>query len=110
MVHGIIKWFINSVYYQLSPSCSESTVEHKTEKKQSRIKFLGKLSRSPEWRVECIMIRWNINTIAGDESSITGPVTLKSYYTIAEFSEPKSGWSFPEGAVVQVIQKDPGGQ
>ncbi len=56
------------------------------------------------------MIRWNINTIAGDESSITGPVTLKSYYTIAEFSEPKSGWSFPEGAVVQVIQKDPGGQ
>lgn len=41
---------------------------------------------------------------------ITGPLSLKSYYTVADFTDKKTKFSFKEGATVQVIQKDPGGE
>lgn len=41
---------------------------------------------------------------------ITGPISLKSYYTVADFSDKKTKFSFKEGATVQVIQKDPSGE
>ncbi len=47
--------------------------------------------------------------IAAEDSKITGPVSFKSYYAVATFSDPKSKFSFAEGAVVQVITKDPSG-
>lgn len=45
-----------------------------------------------------------------DDSLITGPVSLKSYTTVADFMDKKTKFSFKEGTTVQVIQKDPGGE
>ena len=45
-----------------------------------------------------------------DDSLITGPLALKSYYTVADFSDKKTKFNFKEGATVQVIQKDPSGE
>lgn len=51
-----------------------------------------------------------ILTYIADDSLITGPLSLKSYYTVADFSDKKTKFSFKEGCTVQVIQKDPGGK
>ena len=45
-----------------------------------------------------------------DDSTISGPMKLRSYYAVAEYSDAKSKFSFPEGAVVQVLQKDASGR
>lgn len=46
---------------------------------------------------------------AADDSEISGPIRFKSYYAVATFSDSKSKFSFAEGALVQVISKDPTG-
>ncbi|CAI8044018.1 Neutrophil cytosol factor 1, partial [Geodia barretti] len=43
------------------------------------------------------------------DSSITGPMRLRSYYAVACYSDSKTKFSFAEGAVLQVLQKDPSG-
>lgn len=45
-----------------------------------------------------------------DDSSITGPMRLKSYYAVAAYNDSKAKFSFAEGAVVQVLQKDASGE
>lgn len=45
-----------------------------------------------------------------DDSLISGPVSLKSYYTVADYMDKKTKFSFKEGSTVQVIQKDPSGK
>ena len=45
-----------------------------------------------------------------DDSLITGPVALKSYYAVTDFDDKKTKFSFKEGTTVQVLQKDPGGK
>lgn len=47
--------------------------------------------------------------IVADSSTITGPMSLKSYYAVASYKDKKKGFSFNEGDVVQVLQKDPSG-
>ena len=37
-------------------------------------------------------------------------MSLKSYYAVASYKDKKGGFSFNEGDVIQVIQKDPSGQ
>ena len=44
-----------------------------------------------------------------DDSLISGPLALKSYYTVADYMDKKTKFSFKEGATVQVIQKDASG-
>ena len=44
------------------------------------------------------------------DSSITGPMRLRSYYAVACYSDSKTKFSFAEGAVLQVLQKDPSGE
>lgn len=48
--------------------------------------------------------------LIADDSLITGPLSLKSYSTVADFMDKKTKFSFKEGATVQVIQKDPSGE
>jgi len=48
--------------------------------------------------------------VVADDSLITGPLSLKSYTTVADFMDKKTKFSFKEGTTVQVIQKDPGGK
>ena len=45
-----------------------------------------------------------------DDSLISGPLSLKSYTTVADFTDKKTKFSFKEGTTVQLIQKDPGGE
>ena len=45
-----------------------------------------------------------------DDSVISGPMRLKSYYAVATYSDSKSKFSFSEGAVIQVMQKDASGK
>lgn len=58
-------------------------------------------------------MQWNCNIIVcyiiADDSLISGPLSLKSYYTVADYSDKKTKFSFKAGATVQVIQKDPSG-
>ena len=44
-----------------------------------------------------------------DDSTITGPMALKSYYAVSSYKDKKGAFSFNEGDVIQVIQKDPSG-
>lgn len=46
---------------------------------------------------------------AAETSTITGPMTLKSYYAVSSYKDKKSLFSFNEGDVVQLMQKDPSG-
>lgn len=48
--------------------------------------------------------------IIADDSLISGPLSLKSYYTVADYMDKKTKFSFKEGATVQVIQKDSTGK
>ena len=67
-------------------------------------------------QTECFMITI-IHTVSfvsepsslTDDSTITGPIRLKSYYTIATYSDPKTEFRLSEGAVVSVLQKDASG-
>ena len=63
----------------------------------------------PSHPILCIMKCRSLPTAAAD-SSITGPMSLKSYYAVATYNDPKTKFSFAEGAVVQVLQKDPTGE
>ena len=45
-----------------------------------------------------------------DDSLISGPLALKSYYAVADFMDKKTKFSMKEGMTVQVMQKDPGGK
>lgn len=49
------------------------------------------------------------HTCAAETSTITGPMTLKSYYAVSSYKDKKSLFSFNEGDVVQLMQKDPSG-
>ena len=49
-------------------------------------------------------------THTADDSQITGPISLKSYTTIADFTDKKTKFSFKEGTTVQVLQKDSAGE
>ena len=53
---------------------------------------------------------FSLHAQIGDQSLITGPVSLKSYCTIADFMDKKTKFSFKKGSTVQVIQKDPNGR
>ena len=43
------------------------------------------------------------------DSSISGPVRLRSYYVVADYKDTSNKFSIPEGTVVQVVQKDASG-
>ena len=56
-------------------------------------------------------IAFQYHTTPSDEdSTISGPVSLRSYLSVANYSDKKTKFSFPEGAIVQVMKKDPGGK
>lgn len=48
--------------------------------------------------------------LIADDSLISGPLSLKSYTTVADFTDKKTKFSFKESTTVQVIQKDPSGR
>ena len=48
-------------------------------------------------------------TLSADDSKITGPMSLRSYYAVTPYTDPKTKFSFAEGAVIQVLQKDTSG-
>lgn len=54
--------------------------------------------------VKCTLV------FAADDSLISGPLSLKSYLTVADFMDKKTKFSFKEGATVQVMQKDKSGE
>lgn len=45
-----------------------------------------------------------------DDSKITGPMRLRSYYAVAAYNDSKTKFSFAEGAVIQVLKKDASGE
>jgi hypothetical protein len=54
--------------------------------------------------------RKNAPVVVTDDSKITGPMRLRSYYAVADYKDAKTRFSFSEGAVVQVLQKDSSGK
>ena len=51
-----------------------------------------------------------ICTVTGENSIITGPMKLRSYYAVASYSDQKSKFSFSEGTLLQLLQKDSSGK
>ena len=57
------------------------------------------------------VLEWDcICTMTGEGSTITGPMKLRSYYAVASYSDQKSKFSFSEGALLQLLQKDSSGK
>ena len=57
------------------------------------------------------VLEWDcICTMTGEDSTITGPMKLRSYYAVASYSDQKSKFSFSEGALLQLLQKDSSGK
>ena len=54
-------------------------------------------------------IAWYTASPLGDASTISGPRKLRSYYTVVAYTDKKK-FSFSEGAIVQVLQKDTSGE
>lgn len=52
----------------------------------------------------------NIYCFLGADSTISGPVKLRSYYAVASYSDQKSKFAFSEGTILQLLQKDPSGE
>ena len=48
--------------------------------------------------------------MTGEDSTIMGPMKLRSYYAVASYSDQKSKFSFSEGALLQLLQKDSSGK
>ena len=48
--------------------------------------------------------------ITAENSTISGPLRLTSYYVVAPYNDPKTRFNLLLGATVQVMQKEPTGE
>ena len=62
---------------------------------------------SNDWLVS---VNNNNYCFLGADSTISGPVKLRSYYAVASYSDQKSKFNFSEGTILQLLQKDPSGE
>ena len=49
-------------------------------------------------------------TFTAEDSTISGPLRLTSYYVVAPYNDPKTRFNLLLGATVQVMQKEPTGE